>query len=92
MRLAGIPEPNLQHELIARGGRRIRPDFYWPMLGKAVEVDGLDAHSSADALDDDLERQNLLLEMGIDLRRFSARRVRRDPEAVIGQIRRFLGL
>ena len=62
----------------------------WPALAKAVEVDGIDAHSSADRLDDDLRRQNELMALGVELRRFSARQIRRDPKGVVDQIRRFL--
>jgi very-short-patch-repair endonuclease len=90
LRRRGVPEPEIQVPLQSPSGRRIRPDFLWPTLGKAVEVDGLDAHSSADALDSDLARQNILLEMGIELRRFSARQVRRNPGQVVEEIRRFL--
>lgn len=89
MQMAFLPRPELQHSLVLEGGRRV-PDFYWPDRSKAVEVDGVDAHSSADRLDDDLKRQNELMDMGIDLRRFSAREVRRNPERVVAQIRRFL--
>ena len=90
MRQAMLPEPLLQHELISNAGERMLPDFYWPNHGKAVEVDGIDAHSSADAMDHDLNRQNALMDLGIELRRFSARKVRRDPQAVVGEILRFL--
>lgn len=89
MQMALLPRPELQHELFVNGERRV-PDFYWPDRGKAVEVDGVDAHSSADRLDDDLIRQNALMDLGIELRRFSARRVRREPELVVAEIRKFL--
>ncbi|HJS72612.1 MAG TPA: DUF559 domain-containing protein [Acidimicrobiia bacterium] len=89
MQMGLLPRPELQHQLFVEGERRV-PDFYWPQLGKAVEVDGVDAHSSADRLDDDLVRQNALLDLGIQLRRFSARRVRREPERVVAEIRKFL--
>jgi hypothetical protein len=89
MRLAGLPMPELDHELFPRGGRRI-PDFFWPEKLKTVEVDGVDAHASAERLDDDLERQNAIMDLGIEIRRFSARRVRRDPRGVVEEIRRFL--
>lgn len=89
MQMAFLPRPELQYPLFPDIGRRV-PDFYWPALGKAVEVDGIDAHSSADKLDDDLKRQNDLMNIGIELRRFSAREVRRNPEAVVAQIRQFL--
>lgn len=89
MQMALLPRPELQHELFVNGERRV-PDFYWPDRGKAIEVDGVDAHSSADRLDDDLVRQNALMDLGIELRRFSARRVRREPERVVAEIRKFL--
>ncbi len=89
MRVGHIPEPVHQKEFVTRNGPR-RPDFYWPDLNKAVEIDGLGTHGSADALDDDLVRQNDLLELGIELRRFSARRVRNDPRSFVADVRRFL--
>jgi very-short-patch-repair endonuclease len=84
-----LPRPELGFELFPASGRRV-PDFIWPDLGKSVEVDGIDAHDSADKLDDDLVRQNELMDLGLEIRRFSARQVRRDPEGVVEQIRQFL--
>jgi hypothetical protein len=89
MQMAFLPRPQLQYPLSPANGRRV-PDFYWPDRHKAVEVDGVDAHSSADQLDEDLKRQNELMDMGIELRRFSAREVRRNPQGVVTQIRQFL--
>lgn len=89
MQMAFLPRPELQYPLFPANGRRV-PDFYWPEKKKAVEVDGVDAHSSADKLDDDLKRQNELMDMGIELRRFSAREVRRNPRGVVAEIRQFL--
>jgi very-short-patch-repair endonuclease len=89
MQAALLPPPELHHELWPENGRRV-PDFFWPDRNKAVEVDGLDAHSSADKLDDDLKRQNDLMDLGIEIRRFSAREIRRNPLGVVSQIRRFL--
>lgn len=88
---AGILEPALQHRFIARDGTPIVPDFYWPQVNKAIEVDGLDAHDSGDKLDADLRRQNKLMDLGIELRRFSARLVRREPRQFVDEVRRFLG-
>ncbi len=83
-----MPVP--QHEVVTLSGRRYRLDFAWPDLAKAIEVDGLDAHASADSLDRDLIRQNDLLEAGFQLRRFSARTVRRDLDGVIAAISGFI--
>lgn len=89
MQQAFLPKPELGFELYPANGRRV-PDFIWPDRAKAVEVDGIDAHNSADRLDDDLARQNELMDLGLEIRRFSARQVRRDPKGVVAQIRQFL--
>lgn len=91
MQKAGLPRPELGFEVYPESGRRV-PDFIWPDRAKAVEVDGMDAHSSADRLDDDLERQNELMDLGLEIRRFSARQIRRNPGLVVEQIRQFLAL
>jgi very-short-patch-repair endonuclease len=80
----------LQQKFTTRNGDPIRPDFYWPLMAKAVEVDGIDAHDSAEKLDRDLQRQNEMMDLGIELRRFSARRVRRHPREFVDEVRRFL--
>lgn len=85
----GLPMPVLGFEIQTDSGRRI-PDLAWPDRNKGVEVDGIDAHDSADKLDDDLTRQNDLMNLGLDIRRFSARQIRRDPEGVVDQISQFL--
>jgi very-short-patch-repair endonuclease len=89
MQKALLPRPELGFELYPANGRRV-PDFIWPDLAKAIEVDGIDAHNSADKLDDDLQRQNELMDLGLEIRRFSARQVRRDPKGVVEQVRQFL--
>jgi len=89
MQMAFLPRPELQYPLWPANGRRV-PDFYWPARGKAVEVDGVEAHASAHRLDDDLKRQNELMDLGIEIRRFSAREVRRNPAGVVQQISQFL--
>lgn len=89
MKRRGLPMPVLGFEIQTESGRRI-PDLAWPDRDKGVEVDGIDAHDSADKLDDDLTRQNDLMNLGLDIRRFSARQIRRDPQGVVDQISQFL--
>lgn len=79
----------LGFEIQTDSGRRIL-DLAWPDRNKGIEVDGIDAHDSADKLDDDLTRQNDLMNLGLDIRRFSARQIRRDPQGVVDQISQFL--
>lgn len=92
MRRNGIPEPVLQWEVFGVSGSRYLVDFGWPDLMKGLEIDGALAHSGAEALERDLDRQNDLLATGIELRRFTGRQLRRNPQAVIEQIRRFLAI
>ncbi|HEX7100278.1 MAG TPA: DUF559 domain-containing protein [Acidimicrobiia bacterium] len=89
---AGIPPPVPQWEVTCPSGRTYRVDFGWPDRDKGVEVDGVGAHSSAEQLERDLARQNDLLAAGIELRRFTGRQIRRNPQAVVTEIRQFLGL
>jgi very-short-patch-repair endonuclease len=65
-------------------------DFAWPRYRKGVEIDGLDAHGSARALEKDLVRQNLLFQIHWQLRRYAARTLRRNPQNVIESISQFL--
>jgi hypothetical protein len=90
MRYAPIPVPRCQFEIRFPDGTNAYPDFTWPDRAKCIEVDGFDAHGSPEALERDLERQNKLLELGWEMRRFSARQVRRDPGGVLNEIVRFV--
>lgn len=90
MRDEALPEPVLQYEVVLADGRRYVVDFAWPERGKGVEVDGLAAHAGAEALERDLQRQNALMDAGLELRRFTAREVRRNPKKVAAEIARFL--
>jgi very-short-patch-repair endonuclease len=90
MRLAGIEEPERQFVLILPDGTVAVLDFAWPGRVKAIEIDGLDAHSSARQLELDLVRQNLIFGLGWQLRRFSGRMVMRHPALVVQEIAHFL--
>lgn len=90
MRKGRLPEPVLQYVVVLPDGRRYVVDFAWPLRGKGVEVDGLNAHAGAEALESDLERQNALMDAGLELRRSTARAVRHNPDAVVAEIARFL--
>lgn len=68
-------------------GRRIRPDFLIPDAKLAIEVDGLEVHGTRKALDDDLERQNLLVDHGYQVLRYTRTHLR-SPARVASQILR----
>lgn len=90
MRDAGIEEPVCQHIVYLPDGTVAVIDFAWPPRLKGVEVDGLEAHASAQHLESDLNRQNLLFEVRWQLRRFSGRQIRNHPGQVVQSIARFL--
>ena len=91
LRSASIPLPVLQYRVQLSDGTNLYPDFAWPDRMKLVEIDGLHAHASADSLDQDLIRQNALLTLGWEIRRFSARTLRRESGLVVREIVEFVG-
>jgi very-short-patch-repair endonuclease len=66
-------------------GAEVRPDFLVSLARAVVEVDGLDAHRSREALDRDLARQNLLVRHGYLVLRYTTTHLRR-PAAVAKEI------
>lgn len=90
LRRAGVAAPVRQYEIALSGGAVATVDLAWPERRKAVEVDGIDAHATAEALDRDDERQNELCDAGWELRRYSARTVHRHPQQVAQRVARFL--
>jgi hypothetical protein len=90
IRDAPIPQPILQHPIRLPDDSNAYPDFAWPPRMKIVEIDGMDGHGSADQLHADLKRQNQLMQLGWELRRFSARSLQREPESVIREIVKFV--
>ena len=90
IRDAGIPQPVAQFKVRLATGRNAYPDFAWPDRMKIVEIDGFDAHSTPDQLHNDLIRQNMLMELGWQIRRFSARQLWREPQTVQSEIQAFI--
>ncbi|MFZ0015445.1 MAG: type IV toxin-antitoxin system AbiEi family antitoxin domain-containing protein [Acidimicrobiia bacterium] len=87
---APIPEPVQQLRIVRPDGGRAYPDFAWPDRRRIVEIDGFGAHGSPDQLQNDLRRQNQLMELGWEIRRFTASEVRQDPDRVRSEIVRFV--
>ena len=91
VRRAGIPLPEMNAPVSTVLGTRY-VDALWRSLGKGVEVDGQAFHLDAAAWQADLVRQNAIQSEGIVLLRIAARRLWTEPDAVIAEIRAFLGL
>jgi hypothetical protein len=90
IRSAPVPPPILQLRIDLPNGQKAFPDFSWPRKRRIVEVDGFEAHSTPEQLQHDLNRQNMLLELGWEIRRFTARDVRLDPDRIRAEIVRFI--
>lgn len=80
----GIGPIEYQQTLVLEG-QEVRPDFLVTRAMAAIEVDGLDAHSTREALDRDLARQNLLVRNGYLVLRYTTTHLRR-PAAVTREI------
>jgi hypothetical protein len=90
IRTAPIPHPVSQLKIPLPTGSNAYPDFSWPDRMRIVEIDGFGSHSTPDQLQHDLERQNQLLELGWEIRRFTARQVRRDPGRFLEELTKFV--
>ena len=60
----GLPDPELQHEIVDRDRRLWRVDFAWPKHLLAVEYDGYDWHSGPDDFTKDRQKRAALIEFG----------------------------
>jgi very-short-patch-repair endonuclease len=67
-------------------GHRYVLDFAIPQLHLACEVDGLEAHGTRDAFDNDLERQNRLVRHGWMVLRYTYTALRQDRRAVRAEL------
>lgn len=83
---ANIEGVEYQAELVL-DGRRIRPDFLIRDAMLVIEVDGLSVHGTREALDHDLERQNLLATHGYQVLRYTVTHLR-SPDRTADQILR----
>ncbi len=80
----GIGPVEYQPTLVLEG-TTVRPDFLVARALAVVEVDGLDAHGTRDALDRDLARQNLLVRHGYLVLRYTTTHLR-QPARVAAEI------
>jgi very-short-patch-repair endonuclease len=86
----GLPRPEVQTNLGDRAARFVgRADLYYPAARLAIEYDG---GNHRERLIDDDRRQNLLVNAGYRLLRFTAADVQGRPDAVVAQVRAALGL
>jgi hypothetical protein len=87
---APIPKPIQQLKICLPDGANAYPDFSWPDRMRIVEVDGFGAHSTPEQMEHDLRRQNRVLDLGWEIRRFTPIRIRDEPQIVRAEIIRFV--
>lgn len=81
----GLPQPRVQTDLSDCDGRFVgRADLFYPDTRLVLEYDG-DIHRSR--LGDDNRRQNLLINAGFRLLRFTAADVYQRPDVLVAQVR-----
>jgi very-short-patch-repair endonuclease len=86
VRAAGLPEP----EMNGRFGRFV-VDALWRDLRLAVEIDGYEYHSTKRSFESDHERDQVLIEAGLSVLRFTADQVAGQPEVVLARLARRIG-
>jgi hypothetical protein len=87
---APVPTPIQQFQIRLPGDSNAYPDFSWPDRMRIVEVDGFGAHGTPELLQNDLRRQNSLMELGWEIRRFTATEIRDEPGRVRDELTRFV--
>jgi len=87
---APIPRPVQQLRVRFADGSHAYPDFSWPDRMRIVEVDGFAAHGTPEQFQNDLRRQNQLMDLGWEVRRFTATDIRDRPLEVGAEITRFV--
>ena len=82
IRAAGLPLPATN--VVVEG---VLVDCYWPRHGLVVELDGYAYHRSREAFERDHARTELLQDAGIEVRRFTDRRIDDQPGEVVASVR-----
>jgi very-short-patch-repair endonuclease len=86
---ADLPRPQCNRVLWI-DGRRIEIDLLWEEQGLAIEADGEQTHGTRKAFHSDRKRDQLLVAAGYRVARVTWSQVEREPDAVVGRIRRML--
>jgi len=82
---AGLSRPEVQKDLRDGDGRFVgRADLYYPAARLVIEYDG---GNHRDRLVEDNRRQNLLVNAGFRLLRFTAADIYHRPDVVVAQVR-----
>lgn len=86
----GLPDPELQYEIVDRDRRLWRVDYAWPEHLLAVEYDGYDWHSGPDDFTKDRQKRAALLDLGWTVISIVADDVRKRRREMVRRIDRQL--
>ncbi len=84
---AGLPRPLVNTSIAG-----IEVDMYWPDARLAVELDSWEYHRTRSAFERDRERDDALQGTGIQVRRLTDRRLKRDADGVFANLRTALAI
>ena len=84
----GLPTPELQVNIIGRGGGIVaRVDFFWRGFSTIAEADGLLKYDGREKAIAELKRDRLLREAGFEVVHFTWKELFSDPKRVAARIR-----
>lgn len=83
LRGSGLPMPEYQYKVFHDGLFMAQPDFAYPDLMEAFEVDGFESHGTPSAMTSDFEREHRLRRIGWNVTRFTWNHVVRRPTYVL---------
>lgn len=87
-----LPAPDYQHKVFDADGEYVgTPDFAYPAIKEAIEVDGFEAHGTPNAMTSDFEREHRLRAAGWNVTRFTWFHVVRRPRYVLEVVAGVLG-
>lgn len=87
----GLPVPVYQHRVFEAGVFVGQPDFSYPEIREAFEVDGFEVHGTPRAMTSDFEREHRLRAAGWGVTRFTWFHVVKRPVYVADVMRSVLG-
>lgn len=85
LRSTDLPEAAREHRVTV-DGKDYFVDFAFPEAALGIECDSSAWHTQPHQFEYDLRRQNDILGTGMLLLRYTSRRLREDPESVLGEV------
>jgi very-short-patch-repair endonuclease len=85
-----LPEPVVAHPVMVHGGLVLHPDLAYPQVKLALEYEGFDHFNDRRVVEVDIERRELLAEVGWRTIRVTAPQLYGDPARLVARVRRHL--